>query len=142
MFVRELIWGAFAEQAAPPRRGAPLELRAEGWPEYFRGLARGCEGVLVTVEVVGECERLDRRHVRKRRLRTIGYRPQEDVLELAVDGCTSGGAQRYFIPAPRRIQFHQAGAGAELHVYDARGTRSLIRLFNLPSSLAGLPRRR
>ncbi len=119
---------------------ASPQLSAERWPEYFAQLARGEEGVLVTVEVLGGRERIERAPQRPRDLRAIGYCPRRDVLELAVDGHEAGvPGLRYFISAPRQIHLEQADGRTEILVRDASGARTLIRLLNVPRSLAGSP---
>lgn len=128
-----------ADRRAQSHRGVGTpELKAERWPDCFEEIARSSEGVLVSVEVLGGCGRLDRPLQRPRDLQAIGYCPGRDMLELAAGGSGTGLAGlRYFISAPRQIHLEQSDARADILVQDASGTRTLIRLFNLPGPLAG-----
>jgi hypothetical protein len=137
-------WMLAADRRAPSHGsvGTP-ELKAERWPDCFAEIARSSEGVLVSVEVLGGRERLDRALQRPRDLRAIGYCPGRDMLELTAGGSGTGvPGLRYFISAPRQIHLEQSDARADILVQDASGTRTLIRLFNLPGPLAGLPGQR
>jgi hypothetical protein len=114
------------------------ELRSETWVEYFDGITLGEHASFVTVEVVRD--RPGDQQDRARRLRTIGYNPDHDLLHLAVAGHRSGDAivLRHFISGPRTIKADGADllSPAAILVDDASGTRTRIRFFDRPSASA------
>jgi hypothetical protein len=131
-------WMSVAERGATRRRRAPLELQQERWPEYFEALGGCSERMRVSLEVVDERGRLDGPRRRPPELRAIGYDRGQDLLELAT-GAHDGGLPglRYFIAAPRQIRVERWGARIDLLIGDASGTRTLIRLFDVPPTFTG-----
>jgi hypothetical protein len=113
------------------------DLRREQWVDYFHALA--CRALmpegsapLVTVEVIGE--RPDNQQsLACWRLRKIGYRAEDDVIEIAVRACSADGdlALRLFIAGPRAITLleHEPLDLTAMVVDDASGIRTSIRLF-------------
>jgi hypothetical protein len=113
------------------------ELAAERWVEYFDAIATRVEGLLVTIEVMGE-QLGDQLEVERLPLQVIGYDHNDNVLEVAVGG---RGPRypvvlRHFISSPQTISVEEAGRGtpSAILVTDASGDRTLIRLFE-PTAL-------
>lgn len=119
----------------PERRSRTAGRRgdcADGWHECLEDIARANHGAPVSVEVLGASDAGERVE-RRRALRGMSFRHAEDVLELCVGAQPSGaGALRYFIPAPRRMEVRREGERLEIVVWDALGTRTLIRLYGQP----------
>jgi len=96
----------------------------------------------VAVEVIGERpdnqQSSDQQSGARWRLRTIGYKAEDDVIEIAVRGCSTHGhlALRHFIAGPRAITVleHEPPDLTTMVVDDASGTRTRIRLFAGPVS--------
>ena len=108
------------------------ELGAERWGEYFDSLAPSIEGMLVTIELIGE-QIGDQIEVERLPLQTIGYDHHDNVLEIAVGG---RGPRfpvllRHFIFTPRTISIEESGRStpSAILVTDDSDTRTLIRLY-------------
>lgn len=123
------------------------DLRREQWVDYFNALsarAQVSEGIssVLTVEVIGE--RPDGQQGAARwRLRRIAYKLDDDVLEIAIRGCSAGGhlAFRHFIARPRAITLVESDPLnlITIVVDDASGVRTRIRLFAGPQSSREAP---
>lgn len=125
----------------PARRSRPAEHHGadaceDGWHERLQDIVRVNRGAPVSVEVLGATE--DRERVERRRvLRGMSFSRAEDVLELRVGAQGGGGGVlRYFIPAPRRMEVSRRDERLEIVVWDALGTRTLIRLYDGPGGVS------
>jgi hypothetical protein len=101
-------------------------LNTQVWSDFFGQLDRCCTDALATVQfhLRGE-ERNPAR--RQRRLRSIRYDGDRDVVELSAGGVEDvGPAVRYFIRSPRRITVEEAPAGSRILIEDgARGVTAI-----------------
>lgn len=94
-------------------------LNAQVWSEFFGQLDRCCTDALATVQfqIRGEEERNPSN--RRRRLRSIHYDGDRDVVELSAGGGEDlGPAVRYFIRSPRRITVEEVPAGSRIAIED------------------------
>jgi len=108
------------------------ELDADRWHEYFDSLSSSIEGMLVTIEIMGE-DVGDQTDVERMPLQAISYDPKDDVLEVALGG---RGVRypivlRHFISSPQTISVEESSSitPTAVLVTDAEGVRTLIRLF-------------
>jgi hypothetical protein len=116
--------------------GTTQELSAEKWVEYFESVARGIDGMLVTIEIMSD-ELGDQVDVARLPLQAIGYDPKDNVLEVTVGG---RGAHypvlmRHFISSPETVSVEESGPlrPRAILVQDASGVRTLIRLLEPPA---------
>jgi hypothetical protein len=115
----------------PSATGARLRtmagfLNTQVWSDFFGQLDRCCTDALATVQFQLRGE--ERNPARKqRRLRSIRYDGQRDVVELSAGGGEEvGPAVRYFIRRPRRITVEEAPAGSRILIEDgARGVTAI-----------------
>jgi hypothetical protein len=94
-------------------------LNAQVWSEFFGQLDRCCTDALATVQfqIRGEEERNASK--RQRRLRSIRYDGDRDVVELSAGGKEDlGPAVRYFIRSPRRITVEEVPDGSRILIED------------------------
>src|SRR5437868_8555497 len=109
-----------------------MELECDRWQDYFRWLLSVTPRHVATVEMFsglradawagGKCGR---------RLRAIAYRPQENVLEVAVGGTGAGRpALRFFVPAPQKIAVTAHERSWTILIDDASGACTLICLLD------------
>jgi len=106
----------------------PLQLRAEGWPEYFRLLERESSYLSATVEVVRNSTLNG--GAARRPVREIRYDARLRLLELAVGAAAEGELPvRYFVCDPRAIRVLELDEVIAILVEDARGVCTLIRLY-------------
>jgi len=107
------------------------ELEQAGWPAYFDSIAPSVEGMLVTVELMGE-QLGDQTDVERLPVQAISYDPRDDVLEVAVGGRGTRYpvVLRHFISNPTAISVEELeGRPSAFLVNDPGGVRTLIRLF-------------
>jgi hypothetical protein len=119
------------EAAAHTMSSGSVQLEPQQWPVYFSSIDLSGDRVLATVGLLSEyhCRNADL----PRPLRTIGYDPDEDVLEVLLGGAASHRpALRYFISAPRTIFVTEAHHETRIMAYDGGGSHTLICLFDLP----------
>ena len=109
------------------------ELDTEIWHEYFDSLTPNIEGMLVTIEIMGEAG--DQLDVERMPLQAISYDPKDDVLEIALGGrgVRYPVVLRHFISSPRTISVEVSSSinPTAILVTDGDGVRTLIRLFEL-----------
>jgi hypothetical protein len=102
------------------------------WSAYFDSIAPSIEGMLVTVELMGE-ELGDQTDVERLPVQAISYDPRDDVLEVAVGGRGTRYpvVLRHFISNPTAISVEesQEGRPSAILVTDPGSVRTLIRLF-------------
>lgn len=111
------------------------ELEKKRWREYFDSLAHSLQGLLVSIEVMSE-QIGDQTDVERIPLQGISYDPKDDVLEVAVGGRDSRYpvVLRHFIDAPSMIRVQDGAVRPHtIFVEDASGTKTLIRLFEVPA---------
>ena len=105
-------------------------LDAERWLEYFESLGPALDGLLATIEIIDE--RIgDQVEAERLPLQTIGYDPNDNVLEIALGGrgLRYPVLLRHFISRPQSISIEESGrAPSSILVTDADGQRTLIRL--------------
>ncbi len=124
-----------------------LRLDVGDWVDYFSSLQVNCERWLACVELgspTAKEERPDPRSPSRpfgRPLRTIGYDPHADELEIAVGGGVSQRPSlRYFVSSPRAITVEEFDHTRAVLVDDSNGDRTLIRFFGLPAPGTALRR--
>jgi Family of unknown function (DUF5335) len=107
------------------------ELERAGWPAYFDSIASSVEGMLATIELMGE-QLGDQTDVERLPVQAIGYDPRDDVLEVAVGGRGTRYpvVLRHFISNPTSISVEEPleGRPSAILVTDPAGVRTLIRL--------------
>jgi hypothetical protein len=112
------------------------------WADYFRSIELHHRHVLVTVTPLPD--RLDGEDHGApvgRRLRSIRYDPERDIVELGVGGgAQRGPALRYFIAAPRLILVEPAGDTTEIVIEGAHGERTAIGLRHIARQRGALAR--
>jgi hypothetical protein len=112
-------------------------LDAGQWVEYFESIGPALDGSLVTIEVMDE-QIGDQVEAERLPLQTIGYDPNDNVMEIAVGGrgLRYPVLLRHFISRPQTIAIEETGtvAPSAILVTDADGQRTLVRLFE-PSTL-------
>jgi hypothetical protein len=107
------------------------ELERASWPAYFDSIASSIEGMLVTVELMGE-QLGDQTDIERLPVQAISYDPRDDVLEVAVGGRGTRYpvVLRHFISSPTAISVEELeGRPSAILVTDPDGVRTLIRLF-------------
>src|SRR5262252_4805778 len=108
------------------------ELERASWAAYFDSIAPSVEGMLVTVELMGE-QLGDQTDVERLPVQAISYDPRDDVLEVAVGGRGTRYpvVLRHFISNPTAISVEESpeGTPSAILVTDPSGVRTLIRLF-------------
>ena len=107
------------------------ELERASWPAYFDSIASSIEGMLVTVELMGE-QLGDQTDIERLPVQAISYDPRDDVLEVAVGGRGTRYpvVLRHFISSPTAISVEELeGRPSAILVTDPGGVRTLIRLF-------------
>ena len=107
------------------------ELERASWPAYFDSIASSIEGMLVTVELMGE-QLGDQTDIVRLPVQAISYDPRDDVLEVAVGGRGTRYpvVLRHFISSPTAISVEELeGRPSAILVTDPDGVRTLIRLF-------------
>ena len=107
------------------------ELERASWPAYFDSIASSIEGMLVTVELMGE-QLGDQTDIERLPVQAISYDPRDDVLEVAVGGRGTRYpvVLRHFISNPTAISVEELeGRPSAILVTDPDGVRTLIRLF-------------
>ena len=108
------------------------ELERASWPAYFDSIASSIEGMLVTVELMGE-QLGDQTDIERLPVQAISYDPRDDVLEVAVGGRGTRYpvVLRHFISNPTAISVEESPEGrpSAILVTDPGGVRTLIRLF-------------
>jgi hypothetical protein len=108
-----------------------VKLEPQQWHVYFSSIDPSGARVLATVGLLSEYRSRDADLPRP--LRTIGYDPDEDVLEVSLGGAASHRpALRYFISAPRAIFVTEARHEKRIMAHDGSGAQTLICLFDLP----------
>jgi len=108
-----------------------MKLEPQQWPVYFSSIDLSGDRVLATVGLLSEYH--SRAADLPRPLRTIGYDPAEDVLEVSLGGAASHRpALRYFISAPQAIFVTEAHSETRIMAHDGSGAQTLICLFDLP----------
>jgi hypothetical protein len=109
------------------------ELKADRWVDYFSAIASSDDAPMVAVEVIRKRPG-DQLNGAPRRLQSIGYDPEDGVLQITVGGRGAGDdvAVRHFISDPRRINIDESGPlqPTAILVEDASGIRTRIRLFD------------
>jgi hypothetical protein len=109
-----------------------MELERDRWQDFFRWLLCVTARHVATVEMlsgVGTDAWAVGRH--GRRLRAIAYRPEEDVLEVAVGGAGAGRpALRFFVPGPQKITVTEHERSWKILIDDASGARTLVCLLD------------
>jgi hypothetical protein len=107
------------------------ELERTSWASYFDSIASSIQGMLVTVELMGE-QLGDQTDVERLPVQAIGYDPKDDVVEVAVGGRGTRYpvVLRHFISSPTAISVEEAQEPrpSAILVTDAGGVRTLIRL--------------
>ena len=107
------------------------ELERASWPAYFDSIASSIEGMLVTVELMGE-QLGDQTDIERLPVQAISYDPRDDVLEVAVGGRGTRYpvVLRHFISSPTAISVEELeGRPSAILVTDPDGVRTWIRLF-------------
>jgi hypothetical protein len=108
------------------------ELDAGRWHEYFDSLTPSVEGMLVTIELMGE-QVGDQLDAERMPLQALSYDPKDDVLEIALGGrgLRYPVVLRHFISSPHTISVEESGSitPTAILVTDGGGVRTLIRLF-------------
>jgi len=101
-------------------------LNAQVWSDFFGQLDRCCTDALATVQFQLRGEERDPAR-RQRRLRSIRYDGDRDVVELSAGGDEDvGPTVRYFIRSPRRITVEEVPDGSRILIEDgARGVTSI-----------------
>jgi hypothetical protein len=114
----------------PPIRTGILELDVAEWVEYFNSLAVGDGRWLATVELSPQPLN-GQQSDSGRRLHAISYDTSVDELEIRVGGGPRRSSPvRYFVSSPHTITLEEFPHGRAILVDDARGVRTLIRLFD------------
>lgn len=108
------------------------ELERADWSAYFDSIASNIEGMLATIELMGE-QLGDQTDVERLPVQAIGYDPRDDVLEIAVGGRGTRYpvVLRHFVSKPTAISVEEPleGRPSAILVTDASGLRTLVRLF-------------
>src|SRR6516225_4341562 len=107
------------------------EPERSSWPAYFDSVTASIEGMLVTVELMGE-QLGDQTDIERLPVQAISYDPRDDVLEVAVGGRGTRYpvVLRHFISNPTAISVEELeGRPSAILVTDPGGVRTLIRLF-------------
>ena len=107
------------------------EPERSSWPTYFDSVTASIEGMLVTVELMGE-QLGDQTDIERLPVQAISYDPRDDVLEVAVGGRGTRYpvVLRHFISSPTAISVEELeGTPSAILVTDPGGDRTLIRLF-------------
>ena len=101
-------------------------LNSQVWSEFFGQLDRCCTDALATVQFQLRGEERNPAK-RRRRLRSIRYDGERDVVELCAGGGEDvGPAVRYFIRSPRRITVEEVPDGSRILIEDgARGVTAI-----------------
>jgi hypothetical protein len=113
-----------SDGSMPSAAGAKLAgmaglLNAQVWSEFFGQLDRCCTDALATVQFQTRGEEERNPSKRQRRLRSIRYDGERDVVELSAGGGEDvGPAVRYFIRSPRRITVEEVSAGSRILIED------------------------
>ena len=101
------------------------------WPADLDSITASIEGMLVTVELMGE-QLGDQTDVERLPVQAISYDPRDDVVEVAVGGRGNRYpvVLRHFISNPTAISVEELeGRPSAILVTDPGGVRTLIRLF-------------